>query len=923
MAGEAKPAVVSSSDAFVRLAEAYPYDDQPPRLIAAINDAPTDVPEGEVKWGVDRTFIPEKVGDPAVELKHPTELHFDPSKLGKPDAIVKDVTKRAEAIKQILEWVAGRVGQPLGMAWLTQLQSIAQWTLGMSMADAVRATNLDAKAKGQDEAWAQVVTELLFGTDYAGPGDTYAMGAQVDKSNITPAGEGWDQFIYRRIERSFAKQDLWAVPRTGKGGNRVYGAYWLTSWKDILPPKDPAPEPLGTAVHDPPQDMLERHFKAAVNADPAFSVVAACQHVATYLSLMRGYPLDWMGTTTYRAVGLSCSDAMREMPIFGGDAKALGGAKMAVSAPTGGKWFAPHVPVKAGEAAPTGNVIDIGDPKSWVAKTSPATIFVYDPNHGVTGVPLSRFEKTYINREARAEFMRTRTSPGANDPSWDRLVREHLAELDKLNTKISSLEAGPASGATEAAKKKSADELKRAKDRRDFLKSRDPKVGQAFDYRYKVPDVKKRWSERIASLEVTIKAEKKSATPTRLKRLEDDKAKLSKELAEVDEVVKDRTRTNVPEAAFDQLPGSHIQGILRVHASGEKVQVFDTGIGAHLGLLKKTKSEAVVPEAGGGLTADGYRHPLVASFDRSATSHEASGAQIGSGVGNSFGGMGVPGPSPVDLGAQTEWLRGARPVGLVRFAITIGPKGKNLTKNDVLYVSPLRPMYGPAASENFPISRLLWSLRNTPGFSDFRPWWLVYAPKGMLARAMWAEDGRSMSLGDFVRTHGPSNDWRMIRFFQSAEPFSWPPKADTPAGQKERVDARRRAFLGNMTGKRQFSLVLALSNWGTHPDNAGEAQVVNRWKYQEGSTQPVMEGPQGIASLKSLADGLPWNESWPSPLPPEIDAIVPAFFRAPAANTEADWTTKLKTIDASGNDTGSVPASTGGDAGGDEDGGYE
>jgi hypothetical protein len=482
-------------------------------------------------------------------------------------------------------------------------------------------------------------------------------------------------------------------------------------------------------------------------------------------------------------------------------------------------------------------------------------------------------------------------------------VRQHLEEIAKLTAKIAALEAPAASGTNDAVKKKRAKELEDAKKRKDLLEARDPKLGVAFDYTYKVPEVKKRWAERIAGLDVTINAERRSATATRLKKLEDEKVRLQKELAEVDTVVKDRTRTDHPEAAFDQLPGSHVHGVLRVHANGQKLQVFDTGIGAHYGLLKATRSEAVVPEAGAGLTADGYRHPLAASFDRNATSHEASGAQIGSGVGNAFGGMGVPPPSPVAVGAHTEWLRQARPIGLVRFAITVGPKGKNLLPGDVLYVSPLRPMYGASRSENFTIARLLWSLRNTPGFSDFRPWWLVYAPKGMLARAMWAEDGRAMTLGDFVRTHGPSNDWRMIRFFQSAEPFSWPPKADTKEGARDRLLARRRAFLGNITGKRQCALMLALSNWGTHPHHAGKAQVVNRWKYQEGSTQPVMEGPQGIAALKKIADELNWNESWPNPLPSAIDAVVPSFFRAPPSPDEAEWAAKQTTLDAAGNDS--------------------
>jgi hypothetical protein len=335
----------------------------------------------------------------------------------------------------------------------------------------------------------------------------------------------------------------------------------------------------------PHRRLVQVAEPALVVGAPAFPIAAACQHIATLLTLMRGYPLDWMGSSTIRAVGLSCSDSMGEMPIFGGDAKALGGAKAVVPAPNGGKWYPPMVASKASEPAGKQGV-DVNDPKTWVDKTTPATIFVYDPNHGVTRVPLSRFEKTYINREARAEFMRTRTSPGANDPSWDRLVRQHLEEITKLTAKIAALEAPSASGTNDAVKKKRAKELEDAKKRKDLLEARDPKLGVAFDYTYKVPDVKKRWAERIAGLDVTINAERRSASATRLKKLEDEKVRLQKELAEVEIVVKDRTRTDHPEAAFDQLPGSHVHGVLRVHANGQKLQVFDTGIGAHYGLLK-------------------------------------------------------------------------------------------------------------------------------------------------------------------------------------------------------------------------------------------------------------------------------------------------------------------------------------------------
>ena len=79
----------------------------------------------------------------------------------------------------------------------------------------------------------------------------------------------------------------------------------------------------------------------------------------------------------------------------------------------------------------------------------------------------------------------------------------------------------------------------------------------------------------------------------------------------------------------------------------------------------------------------------------------------------------------------------------------------SMTHDDVLYVSRMVRLYGDDPSKNHTMARLLWSLRNTPGFTDIRVWWLVYAPRGLLAKAMWAHGARSMRLTDFVaRYHG-------------------------------------------------------------------------------------------------------------------------------------------------------------------------
>src|SRR5262249_5622292 len=41
-----------------------------------------------------------------------------------------------------------------------------------------------------------------------------------------------------------------------------------------------------------------------------------------------------------------------------------------------------------------------------------------------------------------------------------------------------------------------------------------------------------------------------------------------------------------------------------------------------------------------------------------------------------------------------------------------------------------------------------------PGFTNVAVWWFVYAPRGLLAKCMWAHGARKMRLTDYVNKYG-------------------------------------------------------------------------------------------------------------------------------------------------------------------------
>jgi hypothetical protein len=171
----------------------------------------------------------------------------------------------------------------------------------------------------------------------------------------------------------------------------------------------------------------------------------------------------------------------------------------------------------------------------------------------------------------------------------------------------------------------------------------------------------------------------------------------------------------------------------------------------------------------------------------------------------------------------------------------------------VLFVSALRPMYGPGSNENHTIAKLLWSLRNTPAFTNLAPWWLVYVPRGLLARSMYAEGAREMTLADFVAHFAGSDDPRVERFW----------------GAPDRESDGAAFVTGQLFAGRHYALVAMLTNHGSEtPELAGT---------------PLFRGPPqdpAPGTLASVASALSWEEQLihPAIAADLVLSALPPFF---------------------------------------------
>jgi hypothetical protein len=184
----------------------------------------------------------------------------------------------------------------------------------------------------------------------------------------------------------------------------------------------------------------------------------------------------------------------------------------------------------------------------------------------------------------------------------------------------------------------------------------------------------------------------------------------------------------------DNTADAHLAFVLRVDARRKVFQTFDTG---GLGVPNRGVGVTVFP-SGSGFHSGNFDDP--------------EGTVIKGG--DPFRGMGVLPPLTPDaapqLVAQVETLKTAMPLGFARFVLIRrgsqpsnqefkpGNVHKLITDNRLVYASSLLRMHGDEATQNYHISRYLWSLRDFPARADLEAWWFLYIPIAELARATLA-----------------------------------------------------------------------------------------------------------------------------------------------------------------------------------------
>lgn len=170
-------------------------------------------------------------------------------------------------------------------------------------------------------------------------------------------------------------------------------------------------------------------------------------------------------------------------------------------------------------------------------------------------------------------------------------------------------------------------------------------------------------------------------------------------------------------AADNQPVGAHIGFALRVRPDRKQVQFFDTGA----------------------LNVEGSPAIQKGNFDTAGTT------QIKSRTGLPYKGTGVFPPLDPDAAKSlcdtVSQLAKARPLGLARLAILARGKYDEKkvtakTRSEVLkpdgalvYASPLLRMWDDEDTQNYHLSRLVWSIRQLPNAQNLNAVWLVYVPK--------------------------------------------------------------------------------------------------------------------------------------------------------------------------------------------------
>jgi len=175
---------------------------------------------------------------------------------------------------------------------------------------------------------------------------------------------------------------------------------------------------------------------------------------------------------------------------------------------------------------------------------------------------------------------------------------------------------------------------------------------------------------------------------------------------------------------------SHIAFIVRGERTKGKFQFFDTSA------MNSPAPERPWPYAAGALDRI-YDFAWVESV-------QTAGSRV-------YDGLGV---LPVHKEALKKGLlriRKARPLGFARLVLQErGSNNENNVNDKILFASPLLPMhYGDL---NFPISRLMWSLRSLPGRNDVNARWIVYVPQNKVAKEMIYNSKRDTTVKEILES---------------------------------------------------------------------------------------------------------------------------------------------------------------------------
>lgn len=686
------------------------YLNEPPRLIVALHDSPRGTPDHTVY---------EKDG----AMVHKAE-EIDSKALG-----------------EILDWVRKGLGQDLSKLWEKQDAQTKMWA---------------AEPEGPDETWAKRFSERYFFITYGGPGQAYF-------------GDGiWDAFIFSRVQ--FQTRKLKCVEYYAQKGKEFVkvrkGDKQVGTWDE----PDVKAEPLEPGTKAPsPFEAFEP------NSDPAISIVGACQQTTTYGAVSRGFFVEDHlsnagyaasessgGLSMFTAKGIvvpeSLPDAIlkKDSPAeaFGTfytlGSKLANGATIARTSSGGMTWEGAK---KKGDK--------VGS-NAYVDKESEAPAEEKKAEAKKEAAPDVEEQPVYVTTEALREVAVSTDTSVMNPPIGPGTIITYnphgfIQRVEGLHLYSYELEDWGAQMKVRAELCREQRGNPNVKTKYHNASRPPPNIPLPAD------PPKKRDGKDVPEEEWD-----------RLKRENEERwARWTHE-----GTPPHRVSLDLPKSVQD--PGSHIAFVLRVskdeEPSAKRIQMFDTGNQVSYWILEAQgqRGVSVRPVAAG--IFDGCSIP--SQTDPGWAKIPCNSTITGIGV--------VPKIDPAVQAQAIAALEKARPVGLCRLVLTLrtapDPKqvekiekqrkaqvkksggvdlgvdldpghliwGAGPRKDDVLYVSRLLRMYGDDASQNFYLSRLLWSLRNTPYFTNIQPWWFVFYPKGVLAKSMWAKGGREMTIQKFV-----------------------------------------------------------------------------------------------------------------------------------------------------------------------------